>query len=177
MDLEAFGLELTELRGLLMRLAKDWALLDTWSSAENLDLLDRGDTAKLVISVGEPCALPERSVEYGVVEPLLGFGMASRCTRVAAPGRAGARGMEVAPAPFWSKRFLRSLTLVLVAGTLVELAAGLLSTGFEADRKLAVRPGLRLDDTGGCLGVLPSPLERRDGRGTDEEGAMGRVSG
>lgn len=69
------------------------------------------------------------------------------------------------------------MTLVLVVGTLVVPAAGLLSTGFEADLELLRRLVLRLEGTAGCLGVLPSPLERSDGRGTDEVGAMGRVSG
>lgn len=86
--------------------------------------------------------------------------------------------MEEAAAPFWSNRFLRSLTLVLEVGTCLEVLVGtLLSTGLDAERRLLGRTALRLDDTAGCLGVLPSPLERRDGRGTDEEGAMGRVSG
>ena len=38
MDLEAFGFSLTELRGLPIRLAKDWELFETWSSATNLAL-------------------------------------------------------------------------------------------------------------------------------------------
>lgn len=100
MDLEAIGLELTELRGLLMRLANDWTLFETWSSAANLDL---GDIPGLLPSEGESCAFPARSVEYGVVAPFRGLDVlatGSRLTRVTAPGRTGARGMDVVLVPF-----------------------------------------------------------------------------
>lgn len=175
MDLEAFGFPLSEPRGLPIRLANDCELLDTWSSATNLGRCDWEDELALEASMGESCVTELRSVEYEVA-PIRDCGLvtASRLARVGAPGRTGARGMED-EAPFRSKRLLRSFTLGWF-GEDAALAprAGRPSTGFEVERTLD-REGLRLEDTAGCLGVLPSPLDRNDGRGM--EAAIGRVSG
>jgi len=79
--------------------------------------------------------------------------------------------------PFWSNFFFRSLTLGLPFGVAQAPEPGCReSTGLETDRTLFDRGSVRFAAMGGWRGVVPSPLERRDGRTTVDE-AMGMASG
>ena len=107
-DLEAFEFPLTAFRGFPIRLAKDWELLETWSSATYLDLWERAEEDVVCLL---KLLLPSRRAEYPV-PPFRGCRLAPSClVLAAAPICAGARGIEEGAVPFWSNRFFKSLTL------------------------------------------------------------------
>jgi hypothetical protein len=59
-DLEAFEFPLAAFRGFPIRLAKDWELLETWSSATYLDLWERAEEEAVCLL---KVLLPSRKAE------------------------------------------------------------------------------------------------------------------
>ncbi len=110
MDLEACSLADMEARGLLMRLANDWGLLEGWSSARSFGrcvprLADPFVAASDTRSLVEPAA---RRPEY----PFTGGRAAVELDRSAAGLRGAAFRDGEGWAMVWSNLFFKSRTLV-----------------------------------------------------------------
>ena len=140
-------------------------MLDIWSSAKNLGrCVPRVPDPGLVGSVGKFRSTEVRRAAYDVwvlLPFVVGAGLstfvADLFCRVGIPVRTGGRG--IADDAWSSNLLVRSLTLGARAELFIFAAA--LSIGAETDR-VEVRPTPLLEETTGCLAVVPFPLERKD---------------
>lgn len=175
MDREASAFVATALLGLLIRLANDWALLDSWSSGTDFcRCVAREPGIRVGCSAAASRVVLVLKVEYCVLvfDPPV--------VREAGPREAsregGFRGIVFRTiGPFcdvfcWSNFFFKSFTLWCATPPYPATAAvdvpvvllGLSSTGLEGDRNVGRTPLLRAAKTGGCLGVVPLVVARRE---------------
>lgn len=184
-----------EVRGLDILLAKDCELPAGWSPAAILERWEDRAAEPLSVSravsrvaalvLGAPCEVaPDPAPDD------LPFTLGEAVSRVDVLGTVCFREAVAEAgcwAADWSNFFLRSLTF---PGTAAAAAAApwlrpltapfprfskRLSTGFEAERWPGRRAARWVAVTGGCFGVVPLPLERREGCWRDElETAVGR---
>lgn len=175
------------LRGLLILLANDCELADAWSSGTNFCRCVARPPDALPASCAVSLVDGDRKAPYDVA-PVPAVG--GRPMVVLDPvSRAGRRFVDVfrgdGEAVVVSNFFLRSLTLAPAPGLYplpgaeicLERCAWRSSTalvGFEAERWF-VRSGVRaVEGTAGCLGVVPLPLDRSEGR--PEGGGMAEAA-
>lgn len=179
MDFDALGVPVADggFRGLAIRLAKDWELFDSWSSATNFVLCVPRAAVPRLESVVSSRFVEVLKVEYDV-DPfppgdLSLVAVADLLGRNGTP-RTGIRG----PADddddegCWSNLFVRSLTLGFrFVFDLGAPTGG--SIGAEADRWEG-RSAARAAGAGGFLGLVPLPFDRTDGlsRARETEVAM-----
>jgi hypothetical protein len=188
-EVEACELEATEgLRGLLILLANDCVLADAWSSGTNLGRWVARPPDALPASCAVSLVDGDRKAPYDVAPfPAVG----GRPMVLLDPvSRAGRRFVDVFrgdwdAAAVVSNFFFRSFTLAPAPGLypvpgaeccLARYAwrSSTVLVGFDAERWL-VRSGVRAaEGTAGCLGVVPLPLDRSEGR--PEGGGMAEAA-
>lgn len=160
MDLDACAVDAAAPFGLLIRLAKDWEFVDTWSSARNLvlwvarDELDLDGFVPVVRNDEYDCALPTAARPFApFTAPSLALVLVRDTAR---------RGSGEGCGPFCSNFFFMSFTLArtVEAGRVVpvpvadrilgpSLPANLSSTGLEAERNMGLVPTRVPDPAGG----------------------------
>lgn len=178
-DFEASVFVVTVVLGLLIRLANDCELLDSWSSGTDFCRCVAREPGIRVASAAASRAVLVLSAEYCD----LFAGPPAVCD---APGPTDAsldgvyRGIafrtiepfcDVCDVCCWSNFFFRSFTLwcetpLYPTGAAVGLAAelsGRSSTGSDADRSMGRIPLPRGAERGGCLGVVPLVVAREEG--------------
>lgn len=151
MGLDACAVDAAAPLGLLIRLAKDWEFVETWSSARNFvrwvprDELDLAELAPAVRNDEYDCAPPTAARPFvPFTAPSLALVLVRDAIR---------RGSGEGCVPFCSNFFFMSFTLaraaeagrvlpVLVADRILvpSLPANLSSTGLEAERYIGLVP-------------------------------------